>query len=244
MANLSKWDDLVNKGYDCIEDEQEEGLSFWQDAWKIFCSVMEQNTKTDTIYGLIDDLDYVYPIEEWLLDYELELGGAGKYEERIALCQKVLELFDWSGEDDSPYKSGIGESLFGLGKIKEAYEYYEKWLAEDPYNVEGINSFSFMLLENGDAERAYEMVRKMTWGKSCDAEHAILFMRGKQLAAYIGKEEESRWYQRQLDQFDEMLTRWEMGEKQMPIVKEKKIYPNDPCPCGSGKKYKKCCGRK
>ena len=25
---------------------------------------------------------------------------------------------------------------------------------------------------------------------------------------------------------------------------EKKVYPNDPCPCGSGKKYKQCCGRK
>ena len=25
---------------------------------------------------------------------------------------------------------------------------------------------------------------------------------------------------------------------------KKKVYPNDPCPCGSGKKYKKCCGRK
>ena len=23
----------------------------------------------------------------------------------------------------------------------------------------------------------------------------------------------------------------------------RKIYPNDPCPCGSGKKYKKCCGK-
>ena len=26
--------------------------------------------------------------------------------------------------------------------------------------------------------------------------------------------------------------------------KEMKVYPNDPCPCGSGKKYKQCCGRK
>ena len=24
---------------------------------------------------------------------------------------------------------------------------------------------------------------------------------------------------------------------------EKKVYPNDPCPCGSGKKYKNCCGK-
>lgn len=30
-----------------------------------------------------------------------------------------------------------------------------------------------------------------------------------------------------------------------PVIAKKveKIYPNDPCPCGSGKKYKKCCGR-
>jgi len=27
------------------------------------------------------------------------------------------------------------------------------------------------------------------------------------------------------------------------IRNEPKIYPNDPCPCGSGKKYKKCCGK-
>ncbi len=32
-------------------------------------------------------------------------------------------------------------------------------------------------------------------------------------------------------------------KKSGTIVKEQKIYPNDPCPCGSGKKYKKCCGR-
>ena len=27
------------------------------------------------------------------------------------------------------------------------------------------------------------------------------------------------------------------------IYKEPKVYPNDPCTCGSGKKYKKCCGK-
>ena len=30
-----------------------------------------------------------------------------------------------------------------------------------------------------------------------------------------------------------------LGGKAVSV--EKKIYPNDPCPCGSGKKYKKCC---
>ena len=32
--------------------------------------------------------------------------------------------------------------------------------------------------------------------------------------------------------------------KKQPIRKEQKVGPNDPCPCGSGKKYKKCCMQK
>jgi len=28
-----------------------------------------------------------------------------------------------------------------------------------------------------------------------------------------------------------------------PKIAEKKVGRNEPCPCGSGKKYKKCCGR-
>jgi preprotein translocase subunit SecA len=33
--------------------------------------------------------------------------------------------------------------------------------------------------------------------------------------------------------------------KKQPVRKaDKKVGPNDPCPCGSGKKYKKCCMHK
>ncbi|MBO5128743.1 MAG: preprotein translocase subunit SecA [Oscillospiraceae bacterium] len=32
--------------------------------------------------------------------------------------------------------------------------------------------------------------------------------------------------------------------KKIPVKKDKKVGPNDPCPCGSGKKYKKCCMQK
>ena len=32
------------------------------------------------------------------------------------------------------------------------------------------------------------------------------------------------------------------GSVSAPAQKKKKIGRNDPCPCGSGKKYKKCCG--
>ena len=33
-----------------------------------------------------------------------------------------------------------------------------------------------------------------------------------------------------------------LGKKPVQRAAQK-VYPNDPCPCGSGKKYKQCCGR-
>ena len=53
----------------------------------------------------------------------------------------------------------------------------------------------------------------------------------------------------ELPQWDKILTeerRKELYKQQKAsgtIRKGKKIFPNDPCPCGSGKKYKKCCGK-
>lgn len=36
----------------------------------------------------------------------------------------------------------------------------------------------------------------------------------------------------------------EVTRNAMSVGLGRKIYPNEPCPCGSGKKYKRCCGRK
>ena len=52
-----------------------------------------------------------------------------------------------------------------------------------------------------------------------------------------------------LPEWDEIFTKERQKElyleqkKSTTVVNEAKIYPNDPCPCGSGKKYKKCCGK-
>lgn len=52
-----------------------------------------------------------------------------------------------------------------------------------------------------------------------------------------------------LPQWDQILTREKRKEiktaynKSKIVVNENKVGRNDPCPCGSGKKYKKCCGK-
>lgn len=52
-----------------------------------------------------------------------------------------------------------------------------------------------------------------------------------------------------LPQWDVLLTEerrkelYKEQKKSGTVVKEKKVGRNDPCPCGSGKKYKFCCGK-
>ena len=53
----------------------------------------------------------------------------------------------------------------------------------------------------------------------------------------------------ELPQWDTLLTEerrkelYKEQKKSGTVVKEKKVGRNDPCPCGSGKKYKFCCGK-
>ena len=50
----------------------------------------------------------------------------------------------------------------------------------------------------------------------------------------------------EVSRFEKVDGRWTYVDGEMPrpetIVNTRKVGRNDPCPCGSGKKYKKCCG--
>jgi len=45
-----------------------------------------------------------------------------------------------------------------------------------------------------------------------------------------------------IEAFDAALDGRRPGERQGTIIAEAKVGRNEPCPCGSGKKYKKCHG--
>ena len=80
-----------------------------------------------------------------------------------------------------------------------------------------------------------------------------MFDRAESLAQHLNREADLKCIETQkpsflksmemADDYNDMYDDFSMPVQQ-PIVKETKIYPNDPCPCGSGKKYKKCCGRR
>jgi len=78
----------------------------------------------------------------------------------------------------------------------------------------------------------YDMFDEMTQGISEDTVQALMHIRIQQT---VEREEVAKVTGTNKD---------DSAAKQPTRRKEGKVYPNDPCPCGSGKKYKQCCGRK
>jgi len=61
-------------------------------------------------------------------------------------------------------------------------------------------------------------------------------------------EKEQRRHHHEIGKFKKYRGKWYYDDGELPAPKQvvretPKIGRNDPCPCGSGKKYKKCCGK-
>lgn len=87
------------------------------------------------------------------------------------------------------------------------------------------------------AEEVREMV--MSFCAECrDSSTATALLRIASENGLVHINEKGSWQGEKGDAYNFWDEKWEAAE---PVVKAEKIYPNDPCPCGSGKKFKKCC---
>lgn len=254
LTEWDEWDQLVQEGYEAQENQNDSDMiTFWWKAWELFQKMIATAEDKISISGIMESQDYKYPIDAWLQDLEMELGNAGEHEKRMEFCQKLLEMLDWKYDDDSCFKNAIGEELYAMGNPAEGREWFENWLKKEPHNQNARNVFSWCVQEQEGAEEAYRIIRREVIGIACTMSNERLFERAKILAQHLGLKEDLKWIESQLTAFYKSLEMADINNDlyddfkmpvQQPIVKEKKIYPNDPCPCGSGKKYKKCCGRK
>ena len=254
QTEWDEWDRLVQKGYEAEENSDSATMvSCWWQAWDIFQKIVEQAEFKISVSGIMESQDYEYPVDTWLQDLEIELGNAGEHEKRMELCEKILEALDWTFDDNSGFMAAVGEELYLSGDDIRGREWFENWLKKEPYNQNAINAFSWCIQKKEGEEKAYQLLRRRVIGAACTMSNDILFERAKLLGQHLGYEEDLKWIESQLAAFYDSLEKADLYNDlyddfrmpvQQPIVKEKKVYPNDPCPCGSGKKYKKCCGRK
>ena len=234
--HVLQYDDVMNKQREVIYGERRkvlEGEDLKEHILGMLRSIIERAVEIYTRQSKDPN--------EW------DLVGLRNYLEGIFLPKDGLNIDDMGAWD----KEGLVDAIYKIGE--ERYRLKEEEIGPDMFReIERI-----ILLRVVDSK----------WMDHIDAMDQL--RQGIGLRAY-GQEDPVRAYQNEgFDMFEEMnhsiqedtlryLFHVQSPEKverrrvatpitpskegQKPIVKKKKIGRNDPCPCGSGKKYKKCCG--
>lgn len=251
------------KVYDALDEHNPtEAVTIFTDVWdKIIQYVKKEfyitdkrgNTIKPELIDIDDKTDFKYDFFNWLQDMEMEFNNARKFEERIHFCMDVIDLFAWQEDSPDNYKTAVGEALNNLRKFEECDNWFESWLKEEPDNPDCINIYIFCLIDRGDIEKAKKIAEQYIDSvEECTIDNEIMFIRAKSLYEAIGDYEKAKKYQDKMDEFQKEFYKNPLDEGSeyfeplyfnQPVIKEKKIGRNDPCPCGSGKKYKKCCGK-
>ncbi|MGA3187830.1 MAG: preprotein translocase subunit SecA [Bryobacteraceae bacterium] len=117
--------------------------------------------------------------------------------------------------------------LFFLQRVENAEEnvpYPEVWADENAEDDEGGEPAAVGVSAMEDRQVAQQAAQKAAQNSVLDFTRSIERKKEKELAAlqFIGGE---------------------ASKPKQPVIAAKKVGPNDPCPCGSGKKYKKCCNK-
>jgi len=247
-------EELIWDGYEATEKLQyDKMLENWIPAWEQVKTIVAGAEGKPSIRNLEEATDYAYEIYNWLQDMEMELGNAKEYDKRINFCREVLELFSWEFDRPDNYKAAIGETMNRRGH-EECDTWYENWLKEEPGNPACINSYIWCLIDRNEIDRAKELMEGyFNDNTECNIENEIMFIRAASMYKALGNEESARIYEKKLKTFHENFLVNPLQYKDeyddlsffdyQPVIKDKKIYPNESCPCGSGKKYKKCCGK-
>lgn len=238
------------------EDDNEKAASLFLAGWPVMKEYVIHNLYRDTPSGVVKpDITDISVMTEYELDLDYllpEMGmilcSAHRYQEAIDYCREVLELFQWESGDADSYKDDIGQALAGMGKNDESDAWYQAWLKEEPDNGSCISGYALCHQDRGDVEGALKIVEQnLPKEETADSDHLNLYTRAAELYHLAGDEQKADHYEKLLGQIASEEYDFDYYEngiwEQKPVVKDKKIYPNDPCPCGSGKKYKKCCGK-
>lgn len=230
-------------------DSEQKAAAMLKDLWPSLKEYLDDNYCRETKDGIVRcSLDEIAPDRSfgWNLanvirETDFLYNNMKDYEYSLTWNQEIQRTFRLTQNEQENCHSSITEALSRLGTNEKAAEYYRNWLREEPENPDAAAYYAEYLRDAGDMNQARKILEEYLPDEdTADPAFASLYRQAAELYEALGDGEKSRKYQ-DLNQKAERNFRdsW----KSKPVQKPKKIYPNDPCPCGSGKKYKKCCGR-
>jgi len=246
--------DLIGKGYKSLDDyDSKVACDCWLAAWNEALKLMD----SEGIAG-IDELEGLYDWEQylsnWVQDLDTELHNAGLddleyFRKRIHYCEEMLKAYPEKKADTlliENTRQSIAESYYELGYTDRCDNLFEELMKSDPQWGWGWIGWSACYWRDRHCKNIEKgqsiLERGLAVGEVRDRDDLLdyaseLYTETKQTdkAAKVDAE------LRELKSKQQAMVPKLAGRNQpVHVVKTGR---NEPCPCGSGKKYKKCCGR-
>lgn len=243
-------DEKIMSGYDYLANGQsQKACDIWLEAWEDIKSIMAEAGINN-----IDELQKRYQWSEYIFNYvqelEAELHNAGiedkgYFRKRIQYCEQMLALC--GKEDDLMVENtrrAIADSHFELGNEEECDRLYDMWLGSDPNWGWGYIGWSdcYHFGPNKTDERLQkaEMIIEKALEQKDLRDRLDVVERALEIYGESGNEEKAMELAKELPTLKRNTSSRGTG---ISPIKVEKTGRNDPCPCGSEKKYKKCCGK-
>lgn len=209
-----------------------EATKIWLPAWKAAQDLLvKRDCKSQKdISDLFGDI-----FLNWFFDLDIVLMESDMHTERLDFNRYVLTISDYLDQDNP--RLNVAESLAALGRYEEAESTLSKWLEEEPLWSGGWTCWANILLDDRKKEKAREIIeRGMTTLENSAKDDVLQFFypNAEEVYRRLGKAERAAYCANKIR---------ELALKAKAAYESSKVGRNDPCTCGSGKKYKKCCGR-
>ena len=233
-------DDKMQAGYELQGPERATAACrIWLEAWRDVLGLLDKGGLS-SIRAFDERFRGSQSLFNWIQDLEDELWNAGLEDPqfltaRIAVCEEGLRRFPT--EDDlmtENRRRALAESYFELGETGKAEALYGDWLRADPRWGWGwigwSDGYGVTRTKFQDWQRAEQILRE---GLAIDQvrDRQDMLERLADVCQEQGRKDEAT------------ELRKEAKRSVAPAkVTRQKVGRNEPCPCGSGKKFKKCCG--
>jgi len=172
----------------------------------------------------------------FLIEQPFDLQRNGFVDEAISVARK------FSFVDEGNMLGDLGNILSTSGRCQEALEQVEQNLKDLPDDPWVIIKAGDVYDECGEPDKAIGLFSKALGMMNDQYTRDGAYERLIPLYEKMGKVEEARVMREQWkEDQEESIIEPEPYSPQIKTLHSKKIGRNEPCPCGSGLKYKKCC---
>jgi hypothetical protein len=259
---VHRFQELLTRGYDAYRNNDAAGACGpWLEAWPLFLKLLDEKGWR-SIREFDERLDPKWLASNWVQDLEASLWNGGLKESRlfhdgIRYASEFLERFP--AENDLTVENmrrAMASFHCRLGETERVDALYEEWLSRDPQWGWGWIGWSDCYrfdCGNLDPAKAEGLLQRGLSTPNVRDEIDVL-ERLLDLYESQGRDEEAGPIRERLERdatlddnpyaSDDDEPAEEFFDPGIePIRRGPKIGRNQPCPCGSGKKYKKCCGR-